>query len=96
MTERITTKQLDMVARAYLDALIAAGVYPEGTVLEIHGGSVTYGRGYGFTVRAPGGESEPMAGANSAWHLPCEDARRVAPNYYALAAMLYAVQVVTS
>ena len=41
MTERITTKQLDMVARAYLDALIAAGVYPEGTVLEIHGGSVT-------------------------------------------------------
>lgn len=96
MTERITTKQLDTMARAYLEALIAAGVYPEGTALEIHGGSVTYGRGYGFTVTRPGGSYEGMAGANSAWHLPCEDARRIAPNYYALRALLAGVQAVTA
>jgi hypothetical protein len=96
MTERITAKQLDTMARAYVDALIAAGVYPEGTALEIHGGSVTYGRGYGFTITRPGGRYEGMAGANSAWHLPCEDARRVAPNYYALRALLAGVQAVTA
>ena len=96
MTERITTKDLNTIGRAYLDALISAGVYPEGTALEIHGGSVTYGRGYGFTVRTPDGETKTMAGANSAWHLPCNDARRVADNYYALLAMLYGVQAVKS
>lgn len=96
MTERITTKQLDTIARAYVDALIAAGVYPEGTAVEIHGGSVTYGRGYGFTVTRPGGSYETVAGANNAWHLPCEDVRRVAPNYYALRALLAGVQAVTS
>jgi hypothetical protein len=95
MTERITTKDLHTMARAYVDALIAAGVYPEGTALEIHGGSVTYGRGYGFTVRAPGGETKAMAGANSAWHLPCNDARKVSDNYYALRALLAGVQAVT-
>jgi len=96
MTERITTKELHTMARAYVDALIAAGVYPADTALKIHGGSVTYGRGYGFTVTRPGGRYEGMAGANSAWHLPCEDVRRVAPNYYALRALLAGVQAVTA
>jgi hypothetical protein len=96
MTERVTIKNLETVARDYIDALIAAGVYPEGTILEIHGGSVTYGRGYGFTVRAPGGQTQTMAGANSAWHLPCEDVRRIAPNYYALRGLLAGVQAVTA
>jgi hypothetical protein len=96
MSERITTKDLHTMARAYVDALIAAGVYPADTALEIHGGSVTYGRGYGFTVRTPGGETKTMAGANSAWHLPCQDARKVADNYYALRALLAGVQAVTA
>jgi hypothetical protein len=96
MSERITTKDLHNMARAYLDALIAAGVYPADTALEIHAGSVTYGRGYGFTVTRPGGRYETMAGANSAWHLPCNDARRLADNYYALRALLAGVQAVTS
>lgn len=96
MTERITTKDLHNMARAYVDALIAAGVYPAGTGLAIMPGSVTYGRGYGFQVEHNDGRRERMAGTNSYDHLPCEDARRIAPNYYALRALLAGVQAVTA
>jgi len=96
MADRITTKDLHTMARAYVDALIAAGVYPEGTALRIHAGSVTYGRGYGFTVDLGNGQHVRLAGSNSYHHLPCQDARKVADNYYALRALLAGLQAVTA
>jgi hypothetical protein len=96
MTQRITTKDLHTMARAYVDALISAGVYPEGTGVGITEGSVTYGRGYGFQVEFNDGKRERMAGTNSYDHLPCGDARKVADNYNALRAMLAGVQAVAS
>lgn len=96
MADRITTKDLHTMARAYVDALIAAGVYPDGAGVGITAGSVTYGRGYGFTVDLGNGQHVRLAGSNSYHHLPCQDARKVADNYYALRALLAGLQAVTA